>query len=278
MPEFAEVHAHVQWLQPRLSGFPIDRFTVSSRQHFKHLDGDSEAVARAFFEGNTIHSVSQRGKQIVFHTARGLVLSHLMFKGRWSLEGDHFTSHYHHHVKPPTSKSRTITLEGAEGTLGFYSPEYKAHIDVYPDVDDAAAVDALSKLGPDVLVTDLSDEAFPEAWSLEAFQAKAARSKQAIKPFLLDQKKQAGLGNMYVCESLYDAGVDPKRPANSLSAEECAQIHAAAVAIVQKAIDAELDYTEVLRIYKKATDPDGAAVQVISVGGRDSYWVPGKQR
>lgn len=279
MPEFAEVNVHVRWLEDRLSGFTIDGFSSSGWNNFKLLpDDDRESVARDFFEGNTIESVTQRGKQIIFHTPRGLVLSHLMFKGRWSLDDEPFTSNYHHHTSTPTSSSRTITLTGGGRTLGFHTPEYKAHANIFPGETDASALKELTKLGPDVIETPQNDPGFPDTWTLDLFAAKAGRSKQAIKPFLLDQKKQAGLGNMYVCESLYDAKIDPTRPANTLSDDEVSALFEAAQAIVQKAIDADLDYDDVLRIYKKRADPDGNAVKKSTVGGRDTYWVPDVQK
>ncbi|MFN3198308.1 MAG: DNA-formamidopyrimidine glycosylase family protein [Bradymonadia bacterium] len=278
MPEFAEVNIHVRWLQSRLDGFTINRFESSGWNNFKELpDSDRATVPADFFEGNTIKSVTQRGKQIIFHTTNGIVLSHLMFKGRWSLADDPFTSHYHHHSSRPTSNSRTVILHGPSGTLGFHTPEYKAHLNIFPGEHDASAINNLSKLGPDVITTDESDDGFADPWSLEYFQNKAGRSKQAIKPFLLDQKKQAGLGNMYVCESLYDAGIDPSRPANSLSTDEVNRLHEAAQAIVQKAIDLELDYDEILRVYKRSSDPDGHTVRKTTIGGRDTYWVPDVQ-
>lgn len=83
---------------------------------------------------------------------------------------------------------------------------------------------------------------------------------------------------MYVCESLYDAGIAPTRAANSLSSEELGKLHSAAQSILKKAIENELDYEELLRIYKKKTDPHGNEVSNIKVSGRDTFWVPNVQK
>ena len=55
--------------------------------------------------GATVENVTQRSKHVVIVLSTGVLTSHLMFKGRWSIAGDDFTSHYKHHKEPPTAKS-----------------------------------------------------------------------------------------------------------------------------------------------------------------------------
>lgn len=283
MPEFAEVNLQIQYLRERCLGWEIESHGHKTRAHFKDIrdlpDAEKTPILDDFFIGNTIVDITQRGKQIVFRMKKGLMTTHLMFRGRWSVAGDDFISNYKHHKKPPTEKSNTLWLEMKGGErLNFFDSDYKGHASIYPDLSDPAEIDGLKKLGPEVLALPETDPAFQDAWTLDAFVKKAAKSSQAIKVFLLDQKKQSGLGNMYVCESLYRAGIDPSRPAKSLSAEEREQLFQEAQGIVQLAIDTALDYEQVLLIYNREKDPEGREVEVTQVGGRDTYWVPEVQK
>jgi formamidopyrimidine-DNA glycosylase len=136
----------------------------------------------------------------------------------------------------------------------------------------------LRDLGPEVLVTPETDPAYTDEWSAEGLRAGASRSKTAIKAYLLDQKKQAGIGNMYACECLYRARIAPERPANTLAADEVTRVHAELQATLRLAIDTDLDYDRVLQVYRKTSDPLGNPVECAEVGGRDTFWVPAVQR
>jgi formamidopyrimidine-DNA glycosylase len=83
---------------------------------------------------------------------------------------------------------------------------------------------------------------------------------------------------MYACEALYRAGVSPTRAANAVTADEAAALHGAVVAIVSEVIATDLDYDRVLKVYRKERDESGRAVQVVKLGGRDTWWVPEAQR
>lgn len=281
MPEFAEVNIQVQYLRQRCLGWEVAQWGKEGWGHFKNMpeEGRDEAL-EAFWVGNVIEDITQRGKQVILRTKRGVVSSHLMFKGRWSVQGDPFTSNYKQHKAAPTDKSRTfwIITPGGE-RLNFHTPEYKAKMQAFPGQMDPGAIEHLSKLGPEILILPETDPAFAaSAWTVAEFTKKSARSKQAIKAFLLDQKRQSGLGNMYVCEALYDAGVSPTRPANSLSEAEREAVHRASGDILRRALETKLDYDALLRIYRQDTDPQGHPVECDQVGSRDTFWVPAVQK
>ncbi len=279
MPEFAEVNIQVQYLQKRCSGWKIASWGKEGWGHFKKMpeEGREEAL-EAFFTDNCLESITQRGKQVILHTSKGVMSSHLMFRGRWSVEGDPFLSNYKHHKSQPTDKSRTFWIINDKGQrLNFHAPQYKAHVSAWPGESDPANLEALNKLGPEILVLPETDPAFTQEWTLDLFRDKAGRSRQAIKAFLLDQKRQSGLGNMYVCEALYDAGIAPSRPAKSLSEDETQNLHKACQDILRRAMETNLDYDVLLRIYKQTQDPDGNPVESTKISGRDTYWVPARQ-
>jgi formamidopyrimidine-DNA glycosylase len=281
MPEFPEVNIQVRYLRERVKGWKITDCGWNGDTHLANLPEDQrKAVCKSMFADNEIVDVTQRGKQIIFRMRQGIVTSHLMFRGRWSVVGDHFISNYKRHRDPPTESSNSFWLIGAQVTqrLNFYDPEYRAHVKVFPHANDPTEVEEVAKLGPEVLVLPETDPSFADAWTVEEFRTQSARSKQAIKAFLLDQKRQSGIGNIYVCEALYRARIDPNRPAQSLSSDEAQALFEATRSLMQKAIDTNLDYDQVVEIYNCKKDPNGHPVSRDKVGGRDTFWVPAVQK
>lgn len=278
MPEFAEVNKQVRWLRERAVGAHITKYGYSGGHFAEQKDlPDKDSVLASFFEGATVENVTQRGKHVVIVLSTGVLTSHLMFKGRWSIAGDDFTSHYKHHKEPPTAKSVNFWMEAQDGRrINFHEPEYKGKVHAFPGVS-TADVEDLKDLGPEILITPETDANYLREWTADVFRGAVARSKTAIKAFLLDQKKQAGIGNMYACECLYRARVAPERPANSLAADAVARVHAELQATLRLSIDTDLDYDRVLLVYRKTSDPMGNPVECAEVGGRDTFWVPAVQ-
>lgn len=279
MPEFPEVNVQVRYLRERIVGWTITDCGWKGKSHLKGLEeAEKEAACAMLADGNVIEDVTQRGKQVIFRMKRGLVTSHLMFKGRWSVEGEPFISNYKRHRKEPNDKSNTFWMTNQQGqTLFFNDPDYRGHVLVFPDVQDPADAHHLAKLGPEVLSLPELDPSFAAPWTLEHFQQTASRSRQPIKVFLLDQKRQSGIGNVYVCEALYHTRINPSQPTNSLSTDELSAIFDASRSIIQQAIDTDLDYDQILHIYGKKEDRQGNPVSKDKVGGRDTYWVPAVQ-
>ena len=83
--------------------------------------------------------------------------------------------------------------------------------------DELAAHERLNKLGPDVMAGGPGSPDFDRA---EAAERIRQRGESEIKPVLLDQRVVAGVGNIFASEGLFLAGIDPRRPANSLSRED----------------------------------------------------------
>ncbi|MBI5514432.1 MAG: hypothetical protein HY909_11730 [Deltaproteobacteria bacterium] len=274
MPEFAEVHSQVCWLRSKVQGAPIEEYGCTGGQHFPELKGNpkKDALLRAFFVGATLQSVTQRGKYVVFRLSTGTVLAHLMFHGRWSIAGDPFTSNYKHHRAPPEPVSAGLWLRVGGRSMGFHDPEYKARVHAFPG-SLPAAVEELQELGPDILQTPETDPEYPRPWAAEDLVKATSKSRTAIKALLLDQKKQAGIGNMYACEALYRAGLRPDRASNTLAEADARRLHGAVQAVVGEALATNLDYDRVLKVYKREKDPEGRKVLCTQVGGRDTFWV-----
>ena len=115
-----------------------------------------------------------------------------------------------------------------------------------------------------------------------------AASKRPLKEFLLDQTKVAGIGNIYSCESLWQAKLDPRRLAASLKPEEARRLHKAIVSVLARALECCLHpapnfrdpqwwfegLEKIVRVYGREARPChrcGEAVQRIAQSGRSTY-------
>ncbi len=280
MPEFPEVRLQVQYLQERLDDWEIEAYGYKGKRQFKNLPTQGrDEVLDAFWKGNVLQSVHQRGKYVVMLTRNGCALFHLMLTGRLTVEGDDFISRYKAWKEPPLPRSKALWLRAVDGrVLSFHTPRWLAHCLVYPGEHRAAELASLQKLGPELMSTPETAPSFSQkVWTLEHFARSAARSSAAIKGFLLDQKKVAGIGNVYACEALYQSGISPHRPCKSLSREELSRLHEAVLSLTERATETGLDYTQIVKIYRREQDPEGREVKNDAIKSRDTFWVPAVQ-
>ena len=133
--------------------------------------------------------------------------------------------------------------------------------------------------------------AFSHAWLNEALKQKSG----PIKSVLLDQRTIAGLGNIYVCEALFRAGISPRRKANSVPGERAARLTVAINDVIREAIAAggssisdfkaatgELGYFQhTFAVYDREGEPCrtcGAPIRRIVQSGRSSFYCGACQR
>ena len=122
----------------------------------------------------------------------------------------------------------------------------------------------------------------------------ASKSRIPIKILLMDQKRIGGIGNIYANDSLFDAGIDPRRPANSLSSTELKKLYKSIIKVLETGFkyrgSSELNYVNVLGekgeyqkhalVYGKKNKPCikcGNTVQKIYLGGRGTFFCPACQ-
>ena len=79
-------------------------------------------------------------------------------------------------------------------------------------------------------------------------------TRTAVKKAIMDQRRLAGVGNIYANEALFDARLRPARPTNKLSPEEFARLHAAIVDVLQRALASS---GTTLRDYRTGTGEEG---------------------
>lgn len=122
--------------------------------------------------------------------------------------------------------------------------------------------------------------------------------RRLVKTALLDQRRLAGLGNIYVCEGLHRAGISPELPCNELTHEQLLDLHAAITDVLSEAVQARgttlrdggyLDgigepghFQEKLRVYEREAlgcirPGCGHAIKRIKQENRSTYYCPGCQ-
>ena len=169
--------------------------------------------------GLTLRSTGRRGKIIVLDFGEVVGLVHLVISGRvlrlpeW-MEPD---------------RMNTAVLEfGGEGepVVLAFTRLWLGYFDLYePGAEDKHPL--ISRLGPDPFSEDFTVE----------YLASAFNRKASVKGLLLDQSVVAGLGNIYVDEVLFAAGVHPTRKVHTLDKEEIQKLHAATRDILRRAIE-----------------------------------------
>src|SRR5690606_33827304 len=139
---------------------------------------------------------------------------HLGMSGRWRIDPNETAKHDH------------LVLETAAHRLALHDPRRFGFVDLV----DTAALDqwpAFAAMGPEPLRPDLT---------VEHLRAALKDRKAAIKLMLLDQRIVAGLGNIYVCEALFRARIDPRKPAGKVTRPALGRLVPAIREVLEQAI------------------------------------------
>ncbi|MGB7161229.1 MAG: bifunctional DNA-formamidopyrimidine glycosylase/DNA-(apurinic or apyrimidinic site) lyase [Tepidisphaeraceae bacterium] len=268
MPELPEVQTVVNTLSPRLAGGTFRR-VAHVRPDIVRPSGFDLAAA---LTGRTVTSITRRGKRIVIALDDGNALYfHLGMTGRMTIERPDAPIEPHTHFiadlgpKPAQLRFRDPRRFGGIFWLGRD-----------PSADD--------RMGPE-----------PLAMTVTQLAAKLSRTKRAVKNALMDQRVVAGLGNIYVDESLFAAGIHPLKRADRLKADDLVRLTRAIKVTLKRAIrhrgstlrdyvDADGErggFQSLHRVYARAGQPCaacGTPIRRIVLGGRSTHWCPACQR
>ncbi len=279
MPELPEVETIARDLHQHLAGWSIVGVTVREP---RVIDSLTPQEFSERLTGQRIRGVGRRAKYIVFELDSGdRLLVHLRMTGRLLLCAPDEPLSKHTHVvldlEPVTrSESAAVVTQlrfvdtRKFGRLSLVAPWHLEALD--------------GRLGPEPLLDDFTTQVLSEV-------LRGRRTK--LKPFLLDQRRLAGLGNIYADESLFLAGLHPERAAGSLTPDEVARLHAAIRHVLAAAIgnrgtslsDAEyrdaagekgrhLEHLAVFRHTGRPCPRCGTAIERIRLGGRSTHFCP----
>ncbi|HEY6751748.1 MAG TPA: bifunctional DNA-formamidopyrimidine glycosylase/DNA-(apurinic or apyrimidinic site) lyase [Rubrobacteraceae bacterium] len=217
MPELPEVTTISEDVRALAAGRKVVRAEIMG-------DDVSNAGVEGFTQrlvGKTLRGTGRRGKIFTLDFGDVVGLIHLVISGRvlWLPEWR----------EPDRTNTAVIEFEGGDDeapVVLIFAKLWLGYFDLYePERVDNHPL--ISRLGPDP---------FSEDFSVEYLTGVFGR-KAAIKGLLLDQSVVAGLGNIYVDEVLFAAGVHPTRKANTLSREEVRTIYTAIRDILGRAIE-----------------------------------------
>lgn len=218
MPELPEVETVARLVRPRLLGRTIRGVRVNWE---RTLGGRSRAAFGRLVRGARVASVERRAKYIVMELERagdvvGFLLVHLRMTGRLHVDEQGSERHAHTRV--------TCTLDDGH-ELRFVDVRKFGRFEYHHEVGGI-----LDRLGPEPL-----EQGFDAEWLIGAL----AKKKRVLKPLLLDQFFLAGLGNIYVDESLHEARLHPLTPAHRVSRAKARALVQAIRKILREAIERE---------------------------------------
>ena len=224
MPELPEVETVRRGLLPSMQGARFARVAVNRPDlRWPFPERMAERLT-----GAQVTVLRRRSKYILADLDRGeTLLIHLGMSGRMTVSGDPLGQFVHDH--PQTQKHDHVVFDMDNGArITFNDPRRFGAMDLL-DTATADRHPLLAHIGPEPL-----GNAFDDSYLIGQLKGR----NTPIKSALLDQKIVAGLGNIYVCEALFRAGVSPRRKAAQVSAARIASLVPIIRHVLSEAIDA----------------------------------------
>ena len=212
MPELPEVETVVRGLAPELSGRRVVQVWVRESR----LRGGVAAEFPSRLRGRRITGVTRRGKYVLLPLDDGRVwLVHLGMTGQLTLASSERPARRHDHVIVALDDGRLVTYNDARrfGRVAVIDAGTLA----------AETGEGIEPLGP--------------TYTPETLFALSRRRRTPIKALLMDQRRVAGIGNIYANEILFHAGVRPRRRASRLKRADCTRIVDATRVVLAAAIE-----------------------------------------
>jgi formamidopyrimidine-DNA glycosylase len=264
MPELPEVETVRRGLEPVMTGYSFER--VEQRRADLRFPFPENFAER--LEGRRVEKLERRAKYLMAVIEGGDILAmHLGMSGRFTISQtgganarhladftyDTAPNTKHDHVVFSMSGGATVTYNDAR-RFGYMTLTRADQLDQHPH---------FAGLGIEPLGGALTAQ----------FIAKAAHQKKTdLKAFLMDQRIVAGLGNIYVCEALFRAGLSPLKPAQVLADRRglprtgAAALVPAITSVLEAAIEAG---GSTLRDYKQTDGSLGYFQHRFAVYGRE---------
>ncbi len=283
MPELPEVETVKAGIAPVMEGKIIARTEVNRPDlRWPFPDRMAERLA-----GQRVLGLRRRSKYILVDLASAeTLLIHLGMSGRILVSG-HTVGDFHH-PHPAPAKHDHVVLHMDDGVRITFNDARRFGAMDLMDTEDQEDHWLIKDLGPEPL-----GNAFNESYLVDRFKGR----NTPVKSALLDQRIVAGLGNIYVCEVLFRAGIHPARKAGKISAKRVASLVPLIRDVLAQAIaaggsslrdyrqsDGELGYFQhVFQVYDREGDAcvnPGCEkeIQRIVQSGRSSFFCPQCQR
>ncbi len=212
MPELPEVETTRRGIAPHLLGQRVDRVIVRDRRLRWPIPEDLDVR----LSGQRIEAVERRAKYLLIRFQAGTLIVHLGMSGSLRLVDAGLPPAKHEHVD--------LLLESGQA-LRYTDPRRFGAL-LWSD-------DPLNH----VLLASLGPEPLGEAFDGERLFRLSRGRSMAVKPFIMDNAVVVGVGNIYASEALFAAGIDPRRPAGSISRARYLKLGEAIKRILAMAIE-----------------------------------------
>lgn len=272
MPELPEVETIKKGLQRRIVGRKITEIVYDTP---KMLQPNPKTLL-ASVVGTRIVKVGRRAKLILIYLSNGNTLAiHLKLSGRLL---------YRKRTDPDDDWEHVTFKFDSGDELRFCNLRKFGYVRLL--VGEKELRELLAGFGPEPLTSEFTQEKFKDILK---------KTSRAIKIVLMDQKKIAGVGNIYANDALFLAKIDPRRPAKEISDKEAKKLHQAIEKVLKAGIKykgaSDQYYLDVLgrkgsyqdhflvyqRDGKKCFDCQGK-VERVKLGGRGTFFCPKCQK
>jgi formamidopyrimidine-DNA glycosylase len=241
VPELPEVETTKRGLEPLI----LNRRILSAHIYKKKLRWEIPSHLIETLKQKTIHNISRRAKYLLIELSDGQLVIHLGMSGSMSVAPSSEPLKKHHHFELKLDNFTSIR---------FHDPRRFGSI-LWQDNDNQLKL--LSDLGPEPLSYDFNDEVL--------YYASTGRSKN-IKSFIMDSKVVVGVGNIYASESLFLAGISPKRVSGKTSKSRYETLTKSIKKILTDAIN---NGGTTLNDFSNVDGSPGYFAQILSVYDRD---------
>lgn len=271
MPELPEVETSVRGISPYLVGQKIRRIIVRQAKLRWQVSSELSRISSA-----EILAIERRAKYLIIRTEQGDIIIHLGMSGSLGIltQG----------TDKPVGKHDHIDLVTENGTILRYNDPRKFGAWLWAEKAELSA--HFAKLGPEPL-----SENFTANYLYQLSRHKTV----AVKNFIMNNAVVVGIGNIYACESLFQAGIHPELAAQNLKLKQCERLVAVIKSVLNQAIiqggttlkdfiqpDGKPGYfAQVLQVYGRkgeACNDCGSIIQAKVIGQRNSFFCPKCQK
>ncbi len=267
MPELPEVETITKTLQHLVCNQTIEHVHIFWEKIIKHPNTEQFTDALV---GQTIYDVKRKGKFLLFTLDDYVLVSHLRMEGKYSVDQIDTPMKKHTHIIFDLASGEQLRYNDVRkfGTMHLFKKGTELH------------EKPLNQLGPDP---------FEDSFTADYFYKKLQKTSRVIKNVLLDQTIVAGLGNIYVDETLHLAHIHPLTRANTLTKEDAKRIQHVAIDVLTQAVKqggttirsyvdgaGEMGmFQQELFVYGQEDTPCqtcGSIIAKIKVGGRGTHF------
>jgi formamidopyrimidine-DNA glycosylase len=271
MPELPEVETSRRGIEPHLRNRTITGITI--RQHKLRWPIPKNLPSLA--EGQKIRKVCRRAKYIYLKLDNGSIIIHLGMSGSLRICTSKTVPEKHDHIDIAVSNKKILRLRDPRkfGCVLWTADDIEQH----------------------KLIKSLGPEPLDDTFTAEYLHSKAKKRSCSIKSFIMNSHIVVGVGNIYASESLFKAGINPKRKAGNISLARLEKLVAAIKTTLLDSIEQGgttlKDFTsedgqpgyfaQKLLVYGRAGEPCtvcGNPIKQITQQARSTFYCPKCQR